>query len=193
MKKLVCFFALLFCSSIAFSGTQLVVGGPSLDVNFSRVNGNQWGLANSYGVNSIYHPACTSYYYALGHCHPTTNLTDFTRSDIKSALQQANVGQAICIGGGFCGESNTLIVSYLANTWVSTLKVYAHDRIGSSTKAHLQLWVNGSFISEKDVLKDGGWIDFSVNNYTNQIELRSVQEAHNAGGDELAISRLVSY
>lgn len=194
MKKIFLFFACFFCSSVTFASTNFVVAGPAVDLNISRINGSPWGLANSYGVTSIYHPGCTSAYYPQGRCHPSLNLTDFTKYDIASLLQQTVHGSnAICIGGGYCGESNTFIITYPASTWVSTIKVYAHDAIGASTKAHLELWVNGAYVSWQDVKSAGGWIEFPVAKYTNKIEFKSVQERGTAGGDESVISRIVSY
>lgn len=99
----------------------------------------------------------------------------------------------VCIGGEICGKNDKLTILYPNGSWVNGIAVGAHDDVGSVRKAHLQIYVNGSFAGEQDVLRNGSTLNFPIHTFVSKIEFVSVKEDHSAGGDETDILQAQSY
>lgn len=98
-----------------------------------------------------------------------------------------------CIGGEICGKNSLVSVEYYSTTYVSALRVLAHDDVGQKSKAHLQLWADGQLIGEQDVLRAGSWLSFPVGRRVNNLMLISVNENHAPNGDETVVEYLLTY
>ena len=86
----------------------------------------------------------------------------------------SNVNQ--CIGGQICGGTNNTINVYVPEVVIGDVYVYAHDNVGQTHKAKLELYVDGSFVARKDVLQGGGYITFSVSRFGSIVTLRSIHQ-----------------
>lgn len=99
----------------------------------------------------------------------------------------------ICIGGDKCGVDNSLFIVYPNNTYLSLVEVYAHDDVGSKTKARLELLVDGVSVGIQDVKKEGASHRFYVNrSVKGYIELRSLGE-NDDKTDETVIETLLTF
>ncbi len=184
---------LLIAGSVS-AGTTFTTTGPYVNLNFMYNQYNYWKISSSDGVTSIQHPYCTGYgILSPGNCHRSENLHDATVEDTLSALTAVFTrDSAICIGGEQCGRANFIQINY-PQSYVQKISIFARDDIGSVTKAHLQVFVNGVLIGEKDVLRAGSWLEFPVNSYVSTIYLKSIRDTGASTGDETAIEKISSY
>lgn len=181
-------------ANMAFAGTTFSTSGPYVNINLKQNQNNYWKISSADGVTSIQHPRCTGYgVLSPGNCYRSEALHDATVQDTYSALTATLVrNNAICIGGEQCGRDNFIQLNY-PQSYVQKISIFAHDGISDVTKAHLQVFVNGVLIGEKDVLRDGSWLEFPVNRYVSSIYLKSVRDTGASTGDETAIQNITSY
>jgi hypothetical protein len=101
----------------------------------------------------------------------------------------------ICFGGELCGKNDQVTVLYMSSSsnFLTNVNVRAHDHVGDKFKAHLQLWADGVLIGEKDVSKNGSWLNFQLDRNVFRLEFRSVHERGAAGGDETVITWIQTY
>jgi hypothetical protein len=57
-----------------------------------------------------------------------------------------------CIGGQICGGTNNQIYVSVPSGNIGFVEIRAHDNIGQTHKAHLEVYVDGSLVGNKDVL-----------------------------------------
>lgn len=97
----------------------------------------------------------------------------------------------IGIGGAIYGQQTGYGFGLAGRPLIRQVKVYAHDRIGSSHKAHLICYIDGQVVGRLDVKKKGSWLYFNVNRHGNNVSFKSVHEANKPGGDETFIHTVI--
>ena len=99
----------------------------------------------------------------------------------------------ICIGGGKCGRESSINVLYPAGTYLQKVVIRAHDSVGDSTNALLQLYVDGVFVNELDVKSGGSDLEYTIGRFVQNMQLKSINKNRGSGGDETAVSHILSY
>jgi hypothetical protein len=115
---------------------------------------------------------------SVGSTWPTQGLHHF----VVSAMPYSNASANTCIGGALCYESG-LVVDFSRRASVTTIEVFAHDQVGSSTKGTLELRVDDEWLANEygepivyDVQKEGSLITIQVSQVAERLEFRSAND-----------------
>ena len=96
----------------------------------------------------------------------------------------------VCIGGEICGKSDTVTVDLPPSSYISTVKVYAHDNVGSNHGAHLNLYLDGVKKGELDVKSSGTTLVFPLYTVGSRIVFLSTQADGSSAGDETVLQHI---
>ncbi|PCK07363.1 MAG: hypothetical protein COA42_14740 [Alteromonadaceae bacterium] len=107
-------------------------------------------------------------------------------SESTDIIQNRYIGR--CIGGSVCRTRNYLRLRFDEPRYVKTVTVYAHDDVGSKTKARLRLGnmdkrngVVDLLYGDRDIKRAGGYVTYQVNKVVTEMFLQSHSES---GGTE---------
>lgn len=101
-----------------------------------------------------------------------------------------SASMSICIGGEICGRYDTVTVNVPSPSYITYVRVYAHDNVGDKRGARLHLYLDGVERGDKDVLSAGGWIVFPLSVRGSQIVFRSTNSEGTYSGDETVIQQI---
>jgi len=152
-------------------------------------------VANAYrGVTSTSYTNITGgTVYSFNSIGPSVYMQPYLETLIKGEGNPSVYQTKVCVGGEICGRASSIVVNYPAGTYLQKVRVWAHDKVGDKTAAHLQLYVNGVFHSEQDVRQSGSWLEYTLGAYAQSVTFKSIHEKNLPGGDESVVEIFESY
>ncbi|AXX29045.1 hypothetical protein KCV87_11840 [Actinosynnema pretiosum subsp. pretiosum] len=92
-----------------------------------------------------------------------------------------------CFGGSRCGGSGSALTVQTPATWIGTVGVRAHDRVGDTTKATLFVLVDGAQVGAVDVKAAGETHYFAVGRVGSEVRLVAAASP-SSWSDEIVVS-----
>lgn len=97
----------------------------------------------------------------------------------------------VCIGGELCGKDDTVTVDVPPSSYITYVRVYAHDNVGQKTGARLHLYVDGVHRGDLDVRSAGSYLRFSVYAEGSRLVFRSTNTDGSSAGDETVLQEIL--
>ncbi|MFS1518470.1 hypothetical protein V1503_18715 [Bacillus sp. SCS-151] len=112
----------------------------------------------------------------------------------NAPIQVASYEPGVCIGGTECGGNSEY---HQENLWgkkyIKQIIVYAHDRVGSTSTANLELYIDGELVDSQAVFEEGSFLIYNVEREGSYIRFYSVHENGLKQGDETFIATIDAY
>ncbi|MBD1373937.1 hypothetical protein IC620_16455 [Hazenella sp. IB182357] len=119
--------------------------------------------------------------------------TDVTNESASNTVLLFSSMPDICIGGGRCGIYKYYQADLGATRYIDKVIVYAHDGVGSQSKAKLKVEVDGEYVDDLPVYNDGSFIRFDIGRAGRYVRFYSIHEDGDANGDETVIKTVDIY